>query len=173
MGAAVVWLNEAEKWVGVKEVPGPGVNARIRALWYDLPGGAWFWKEYGSDDSKLPWCGAACAGIFKACGITLPKNYASARSWATWGQALDEPTIGAVLILGRKGGAHVCIIAGRDARGRLMCYGGNQGDAFTLAPFDLSTRDVIGIRWPQGQPLPALQSLPLITSNAAASTNEA
>jgi uncharacterized protein (TIGR02594 family) len=170
---AAVWLNEAEKWVGLKEVPGPGVNARIRALWYDLPGGSWFWKQYGSDDSKLPWCGAACAGVFKACGIALPKNYASARAWLEWGTVVNEPTVGAVVVFGRKGGAHVAIIAGKDARGRLMCYGGNQGDAFTLAAFDLTTREVLGYRYPPGFPLPALQTLPLIASNATASTNEA
>lgn len=165
------WLIEARRHIGQKEVPGPGVNAWLRDLWHGLPGGPWFWQHYGKDDSKLPWCGAFMAGVFRKVGISLPARYASAAGWLEWGTRLDTPTRGCVVVFSRQGGGHVGIVVGRDQRDRLIVLGGNQGDAVTEAPFDRSR--VTGFRWPPGVPVPTLATLPLITSNAASSRNEA
>jgi uncharacterized protein (TIGR02594 family) len=168
---AFSWVTEARKHIGQKEVPGPGVNAWIRDLWHGLPGGPWFWKHYGQDDSKLPWCGAFCAGVFKRCGIAIPQRYASAVSWLEWGQKINAPAFGCVVVFSRHGGGHVGIVVGKDQRGRLMVLGGNQGDAVSVAPFDRAR--VTGYRWPPGVPVPSLATLPTVTSSAASSRNEA
>lgn len=171
--ANAFWLLEAQKLVGLKEVPGPGFNAAIQKMWLDLPGGKGFWDTYGKDDSKLPWCGAANAGVFKRCGFPIPKNYASARAWASWGTGLSRPTVGAVVVLARGGNGHVCILAGIDPMNRWMCYGGNQSDGYNLAPFDMNTRELLGLRWPPGAPMPVDYWLPTIASNGKSSMNEA
>lgn len=165
------WLIEARRHLGQKEVPGPGVNAWLRDLWHGLPGGPWFWQHYGQDDSKLPWCGAFMAGVFKRAGIALPKRYASAAGWLDWGRRLESPTVGCVVVFSRKGGGHVGLVLGRDQHDRLMVLGGNQGDAVTVAPFDRAR--VTGYQWPPGVQPPPLATLPLIRSYAASSRDEA
>ena len=172
--ASPPWLKEIRGWDGVREVPGPGVNARIRDLWLSLPGGAWFWKEYGSDDSKLPWCGAMMAGIMRACGIPFPAKYSGAREWLRWGVPLPEACAGAVAVFtrpGAPGSAHVGIIEGRNSRGEYMVWGGNQRDGVCLIP--IAADRLAGCRWPSGFPLPGIATLPLIAGTAPASTNEA
>lgn len=170
--ADLVWVTEAKGWLNQKEVPGPGFNPWIKNLWLSLPGGPWYWKHYGEDDSKLPWCGAGCAGVFKACGIPFPAKYASAREWLAWGTRLDTPAVGCVVVFerGPKSG-HVGIALGRDQHGNLMVWGCNQSDGVTIAPF--SEDRVLGYLWPPGYPAPALAILPRIASNGTLSRNEA
>lgn len=165
------WLTEAHKYIGQREVPGPGVNAWIREMWNALPGGPWFWKHYGQDDSKLPWCGAFVAMVLKSCGITLPKRYASALAWLEWGTRLQHPTAGAIVIFKRGGGGHVGFVVGRDQSGRLLVLGGNQSDAVRIDPF--AEDRIVGYRWPPGRPLPPVYSMPVIAHAGPVSRNEA
>jgi hypothetical protein len=75
-----------------------------------------------------------------------------------------------VVVFNRQGGGHVGFVVGRDARGRLIVRGGNQGDMVSDAPFD--TARVAGYRWPLEGPEPEY-GLPLILSSAPSSTREA
>jgi uncharacterized protein (TIGR02594 family) len=123
-------IKIASKYIGQKEVPGPGVNAWIRDTWLSLPGGRWFWAEYGQDDSKLPWCGAFIARVCKEAGLPFPKRYSSALAWAEWGESLNYPAQGCVAVLTRDGGGHVAIVTGISRDGKsVRLLGGNQGDA--------------------------------------------
>ena len=123
-------IKVAMLYMGQKEVPGPGVNAWIKDTWLSLPGGKWFWGEYGQDDSKLPWCGAFMARVCKEAGHEFPKRYSSALAWATWGEPLNYPAQGCVAVLTREGGGHVAIVTGISRDGKsVRLLGGNQGDA--------------------------------------------
>lgn len=168
------WLVELKKWNGTKEVPGPGVNAKIRNLWLSLPGGEWYWKTYGEDDSKLPWCGAMMAGVMQRCGVSFPKKYASAREWAVWGTSLSVPAYGCIAVFARPEGAHVGVLVGKDTRGRYAVWGGNQSDGVCLTYIDASR--AIAYRWPT-EALDQLQGvsrvLPMVASTGKTSTNEA
>jgi uncharacterized protein (TIGR02594 family) len=104
------------------------------------------------------------------CGIQAPASAFRARAWATWGQPLTVPILGCVAVFGRAGGGHVGLVAGEDARGRLMVLGGNQGDAVSIAPFDPAR--LLAYRWPAGA-TDAQLPLPLMVSSAASSANEA
>lgn len=164
------WLAEARKHLGQREVPGPGSNAWIKSLWLTAKGGEWFWKQYGSDDSKLPWCGAFIAFVFRQLGMTYAAKYASAKAWLDWGVKLTKPAVGAIGVKGREGGGHVFIVTGVLANGRITGIGGNQGDGVTEASFDPAT--MLGYRWPPGEPLPTTYELPVLT-RVASSTSEA
>lgn len=130
-------IKAARPFIGQREVPGPGVNAWIKDLWLRLPGGKWFWSEYGQDDSKLPWCGAFLARVCQDAGLPFPKRYSSALAWADWGEFLNYPEQGCVAVLTRDGGGHVAIVTGISPDGRsVRLLGGNQGDAVSEAWFN-------------------------------------
>lgn len=149
--AVSTWLDEARRHLGQREVPGPRSNGWIRDLWLSLPGGAWFWKTYGEDDTKLPWCGAFCAGVLQRCGIEIPKRYASALAWLEWGEDCG-PGLGAVAVLTRQGGGHVGFVTAVSPDGQFVrLLGGNQDDGVTEAWF--KAERVTGYRRPPGQSL--------------------
>lgn len=166
-----VWLTEARKHIGVAEVPGPASNVWINKMWLALPGGGWFWKTYG-DDSKLPWCGAFVAFCLQACGVGIPKLYASAKAWADWACKLSAPVLGCIVVFERVGGGHVGFVVGRTASGNLMVLGGNQGDKVCIRPFERSR--VVGYYWPPGLSLPNYEALAMMdAAGEQLSTNEA
>lgn len=164
------WLIESRKYLGQREVPGPGSNAWIKSLWLGLKGGEWFWKQYGNDDSKLPWCGAFVAFVFRQLGMVYAAKYASAKAWLDWGVRLTKPAVGAVCVIGRQGGGHVFFVTGVMPNGRIVGIGGNQNDGVTEASF--APDRMLGYRWPKDAPLPTSYELPVI-ARIAASTSEA
>jgi uncharacterized protein (TIGR02594 family) len=157
-----IWLAEAERHIGLKEIPGTQHSSTISGWLSQL--GAW-WR-----DDETPWCGVFVARCFKFAGIAIPQHWYRARAWADWGYKLDAPVYGCVVVFGRDGGGHVGFCVGYDSLGRLMILGGNQGNAVSIAPFDRSR--VIAYRWPPGTPL-RLNPIPLIRTDAASSRNEA
>lgn len=135
------WLERAESFIGLKEVPGPasspiiiGWLARIRASWL------------GGDD--VPWCGTALANWMLDAGITPPDNPFRALAWRTWGTPLYRPVVGCVGVMERKGGGHVTLIVGEDGRGHLLGLGGNQSDGVRVSAFPRA--GFVAFRWPQG-----------------------
>ena len=146
-------IKAARPFIGQREVPGPGVNAWINDLWLRLPGGRWFWSEYGQDDSKLPWCGAFMARVCQDAGLSFPKRYSSALAWAEWGEFRNYPEQGCVAVLTRDGGGgHVAIVTGISSDGRAVrLLGGNQGDAVRESWFP--TQRVKYWRAPAGEAL--------------------
>lgn len=165
------WIEEARKHIGEKEVVGPASNSFIKAMWLKLKGGAWFWEAYGSDDSKLPWCGAFTALCLTEAGIAPPKDYASAKAWLHWGVSMIAPAYGCIVVFQRAGGGHVGFVVGVDETGRLMVLGGNQGDAVSIVPF--ARIRAAGYRWPAGVPVPGMGYMPVFNSTAPSSANEA
>lgn len=162
MNITLPWMVEAARHVGLREVPGKAHSPVIVGWLLRL--NAWW------NDDETPWCGVFVAFVMKICGIDLPKHWYRAKAWADWGTHLITPVYGCVVVFERKGGGHVGFVMGQDKLGRLMVLGGNQGNAVTIAPFDRAR--VVAYRWPDGQPLTAAP-LPLLSSKAGSSTNEA
>jgi uncharacterized protein (TIGR02594 family) len=50
-----------------------------------------------------------------------------ARSFASYGQHLSGPQIGAIAVMGRRGGGHVGVVSGIDASGNPIVVSGNHG----------------------------------------------
>jgi uncharacterized protein (TIGR02594 family) len=57
-----------------------------------------------------------------------------ANSFASYGQRVSGPQVGAIAVMGRRGGAHVGIITGVDARGNPIMISGNNGNRVREAP---------------------------------------
>jgi uncharacterized protein (TIGR02594 family) len=57
-----------------------------------------------------------------------------ARSFASYGQRVSGPQVGAIAVMGRRGGGHVGIITGIDASGNPIMISGNNGNRVKEAP---------------------------------------
>jgi uncharacterized protein (TIGR02594 family) len=57
-----------------------------------------------------------------------------ARSFASYGQRISGPRVGAIAVMGRRGGGHVGIITGIDASGNPIMISGNNGNRVREAP---------------------------------------
>ena len=61
-----------------------------------------------------------------------------ARSFASYGQRISGPQVGAIAVMGRRGGGHVGIISGIDAQGNLIMISGNNRNRVREAPVSRS-----------------------------------
>jgi uncharacterized protein (TIGR02594 family) len=159
-GAEPVWLAEARHDIGQRETLGPNDSPWIRTMLAKL-GARWLLGQ--------PWCGGAVAKWMQDAGLSLPKHWYRARAWASWGQALDRPAHGCVVVFERKGGGHVGLCVGEAVNGDLLILGGNQGDAVNIRAFPRGR--VLAYRWPPGRELPRFTQL--AQGTAAATTGEA
>lgn len=57
-----------------------------------------------------------------------------ANSFAKYGQRISGPQVGAIAVMGRRGGGHVGIITGVDANGNPIMISGNNGNRVREAP---------------------------------------
>src|ERR1700675_1266165 len=57
-----------------------------------------------------------------------------ARSFANYGQRVSGPQIGAIAVMGRRGGGHVGVVSGIDASGNPIVVSGNNGNRVREAP---------------------------------------
>ena len=57
-----------------------------------------------------------------------------ARSFASYGQRISGPQVGAIAVMGRRGGGHVGIVSGIDAQGNPIMISGNNGNRVREAP---------------------------------------
>ena len=57
-----------------------------------------------------------------------------ASSFAHYGQRISGPQVGAIAVMGRRGGGHVGIITGIDAQGNPIMISGNNGNRVREAP---------------------------------------
>ena len=51
-----------------------------------------------------------------------------ARSFASYGQRVSGPQVGAIAVMGRRGGGHVGVVSGIDAQGNPIVVSGNNGN---------------------------------------------
>jgi uncharacterized protein (TIGR02594 family) len=58
-----------------------------------------------------------------------------ARSFASYGQRVSGPQIGAIAVMGRRGGGHVGIVSGIDASGNPILVSGNYRNRVMEAPY--------------------------------------
>jgi len=51
-----------------------------------------------------------------------------ARSFASYGQRVSGPQVGAIAVMSRRGGGHVGVVSGVDAQGNPIVISGNNGN---------------------------------------------
>lgn len=135
-----IWLAEARKHIGEREIKGSKHNPFILLLWRLI-------KRGGIKDDETPWCAAFVGGMLEEVGIKSSR-FESAKSYLEWGTKLSAPIVGCVVIFSRVGGGHVGFVTGQDAKGNLLVLGGNQGDEVNIRAFKRDS--VVGYRWPAG-----------------------
>jgi uncharacterized protein (TIGR02594 family) len=139
------WMLIAERELGIKEVPGLGLN-NPRILEYFTA------TSYDAPNDETPWCSAFVNWCMREASIVRTRS-ARARSWLGWGQKLDVPIFGCVVVYKRGNNpsqGHVNFfleMEGLLVRGR----GGNQGNAVSDRLY--SVESVLDYRWPIGYPM--------------------
>lgn len=137
------WLTiaRAELKLNVEERPGTEDNPRIVSYHQSTKGGA--------DHDSVPWCSSFVNWCVEQAGLK-GSDSKLARSWLGWGEPINEPRVGCIIVLERGPApqGHVGFLT--DAKpGFVTLLGGNQGNKVSLASF--SSERVIGLRWPTGK----------------------
>ncbi|MGO8323698.1 TIGR02594 family protein [Rhizobium ruizarguesonis] len=144
MPAEPVWMREARRFMGLKEIAGAASNPTILG-WAKRLGG-WIVSFYTNDDT--PWCGLFVGNLISTTlpQERLPSNPLGALEWGKFGQPMTAPALGAILVFQRPGGGHVGLYAGEDDENYIV-LGGNQGNSVKFSPVE--KRRCVGIRWPK------------------------
>lgn len=139
-----LWLAEARKHEGLKEILGPKHNPTITGWLNKLR--AWW------TDDETPWCGTFVAHCLQAAGLPIIKNWFRAKEWAEYGSNLRSTHVapGAILVFAREGGGHVGFYVGEDANFYFV-LGGNQSNSVNV--MKLAKARCIAIRWPKDVPV--------------------
>jgi len=138
------WLDFAKGELAsrVREFPGDADNPRI--VQYNksttLPFGM-------RNNDETAWCSSFVNWCMMKADIKRTKS-ALARSWENWGDKLNVPRHGCVVVLKRgdppKG--HVGFFLEKDGS-KIVLLGGNQGDAVSVREFDEG--NLLSYRWPK------------------------
>lgn len=156
------WLNVMRTLTSSKmdEVSGDADNPRIvgmaRYLGQKFSDQKTYWDQYQHDSTA--WCGltaAFCMGAATPDGISGPWGATDTDKpmWAlAWADCedyapLDEPVLGAVVVMEREGGGHVTLLEGVNSDGTYRCRGGNQSDAVNVQNYSRS--QVVALVWPK------------------------
>lgn len=155
------WIVSARAHLGAREIKGFRHNPVIVNFWKLA-------RLSGIKNDEVPWCAGFVGAMLEANGIKSARSDSS-RAYLNWGQGIDAPEYGCVVVFSRPGGGHVGFCVGVDQGGRLLILGGNQGDQVSILPFD-RTR-VTGYRrvpWAGARPV-----LPVVADHRLSSANEA
>lgn len=157
-----IWLAEARKHIGTREIPGAQHEPKIVQWWRAI-------KRGGIKDDETPWCAAFVGAMLESVGL-MSSRFESARSYMQWGVPVGWPAIGGIAVFTRDRGGHVGFIVGQSADGKsLLILGGNQGNEVNIRA--IGKDRLSGVRWPKAVPLPA-DAAPVVGA-APASTSEA
>jgi len=137
----MIWLNNAKKYIGTKEIAGSSHNSTIVKMYKDVG-----FPEVKDDETA--WCAAFVGSVLKEAGYPHMKSLA-ARSYLKYGKKLSEPKEGAIVVFwrGKPDGwqGHVAFVTRWDDKW-VWALGGNQSNAVNEQKFD--RKKVLGYRWP-------------------------
>lgn len=154
------WVALANGELGVREIPGKDSNERIEEYFRSCGATAeWALKQENTDG--VAWCAAFVGWLMKECGYPLAPEPLRARSWLEWGDKVDKPYPGVIVVLRRgadpKAG-HVGVLHQISDDGKtLYILGGNQSDSVGIGSFPVTS--LLGYRVPAGYRLPGMLDL--------------
>lgn len=138
------WMKIAKSQLGVSEVPGNQKNPIIE----DYHRAA----SFGGDEDDS-WCSSFACYCMEKAGFKSTKN-PWARSWLGWGQHLEKPEYGCVVVFWREKPSswkgHVAFYQGEDKES-VFVLGGNHDNAVKVKAYPKS--QILGYRWPKNYPL--------------------
>lgn len=136
------WLSVARREIGTKERFGNADNPRVLEYLRTCT------IPIGMLHDETPWCSAFVNWCVERAGLRGTRR-ANARSWLSWGAALEQPEYGCVVVF-QRGTAyqgHVGFWMGESSRaGFIDVLGGNQANSVCVKPYDVER--VLGYRWP-------------------------
>ncbi len=133
-----VWLQTAWKEIGVKETESS--NPRIEE----------YHKATHLNNNLInqdtPWCASFICWALEQVNIESPKS-AWARSFLTWGEKLDIPRIGSIVVFKRGiDSGHVGFYIG-EYPDSITVLSGNSNNCVRISDYPKS--NVLGFRWPK------------------------
>ncbi|MDJ0614894.1 MAG: TIGR02594 family protein [Rhizobiaceae bacterium] len=139
------WIDVANSLIGTSEKRGSVDNPDILEM-FRLAGHGWV------KDDETPWCAAFVGACLRMSGFASTGKL-NARSYLEFGEELDEPKQGCVVVFwrGSKSGAfgHVGFYEGEDGN-KIRVLGGNQGagstESVNVKSYPKSR--LLGYRWP-------------------------
>ena len=146
---------------------GPASNPLILQWARDIGAPAFF----NNDD--IAWCAVYANRLALACQFPLSgRDYdlVRAKSFATWGQPLAAPALGAWAVFSRPEGFHVGLYLGERADAYRI-FGGNTGNA--VGATWIATARLLTMRWPAGVTLPITGRVRLMNDGQPRSVDEA
>lgn len=136
------WMLVAAGEQGVRTAPPGQSNPRITAYHAGT--------NIAGYDDKAAWCSSFVNWTLAQVGISGTGS-ALARSWLDWGQPLDAPVPGCIVVLTRDNPTgwtgHVGFYL-RTEGDQVLLLGGNQLDCVCENRYPLAS--VLGYRWPAG-----------------------
>jgi len=131
-------LVEMRRLFGTVEAPGAGDNPTILAWAREVGLG----NVYRHD--SIAWCGLAMAVVAARAGKPVVKDPLWALNWRNFGQAVERPMLGDVMVKprysgGRLIGGHVTLYVGED-EAAYHAMGGNQSDRVNIARYAKADR---------------------------------
>lgn len=163
-----VWMREARRYMGIKEIPGPKSNPTILGFAKKL--GGWVASYYTNDDTA--WCGLFVGNCIATTlpTETLPANPLGALEWNKFGVLMQIPAVGAIMTFRRTGGGHVGMYVGEDTDAYHI-LGGNQANSVNVTR--VAKDRLAGIRWPKTAQAANGARVMLTAAGAPLSRNEA
>jgi len=84
------------------------------------------------------WCADFINFVLRRTGHT-PTNSRAAKSFLDYGKRIDQPRVGAIVVLTRgRNGGHVGIVRGTDGAGNIIVISGNHGNKVWESPYPKS-----------------------------------
>jgi uncharacterized protein (TIGR02594 family) len=91
------WMDIAQAELGVSEVPGAGNNPRVLEYLQSTTN----LSRSATSRDETPWCSAFVNWCLEKAGYERTKN-ALARSWLSWGQPIETPRRGCIVVFQRE-----------------------------------------------------------------------
>ena len=142
------WMAIAEGELGVSEVPGSGNNPRVLEYFRSTNN----LSRSAASRDETPWCSAFINWCLEQTGYERTKS-ALARSWLGWGQAIQTPRRGCIVVFQRaKTFGHVGFYL-EETDTHIKVLGGNQQNLETKI-FEVSEKyyprsELLGYRIPK------------------------
>ncbi len=142
------WYAKAKGELGISEIKGK-LHNNTRIL--DYHRSTTLTKKLAGSD-ETPWCSSFVNWCVKGSGLKGTDS-AMARSWLKWGQKLETPQEGCIVVFARPSAGpnagHVAFFVKETAQ-RIRVLGGNQSNQVKESYYGKD--DLLGYRWPKGKP---------------------
>jgi uncharacterized protein (TIGR02594 family) len=112
--------------VSAADTPGEGQRSMTGAGGGDIVNEARRWLGGNPTHRSSLWCAAFMNFVLERTGHHGSGSNL-ARSFASYGRRVSGPQVGAIAVMGRKGGGHVGVVSGFDAAGNPIIISGNHG----------------------------------------------